>query len=334
MPYYDILKKPSQKYAHGYTCLDHACLYYTAIKEDKKWINYIDDLIETGEIINNQNVERAKAQVIDECNNMKKITIEREKIVRFVTENRISYFAMGNIDEIKQITCKDIEIWLNNLKMKNEFYKIRFNQKREIQEQVQDIILKDKLLKKITISEYASDEDMFLHINEIKDNKCTVDLYFKINNILSVEESIRKTFVLCYLQYLCKKYFYTDTYVNEKYFTYSERYAVITLIDVNVDNSNNIADKLRRCLEKKNTVKELLYYKKLFYQDIKKLCLQDESNDDWINKFYNYILYNIPILDSKNVLELADIIDEKIFVYLDYIIHQPIKIVIRNASRF
>ncbi|EHJ02165.1 hypothetical protein CDLVIII_5695 [Clostridium sp. DL-VIII] len=333
MPYYSILKKPSLKYAYGYTCLDHACLYYTAIKEEKEWINYIDDLIENGDIINTQNVERAKVQVINECIGMEKITIEREKIVRFVTENRIGYFAMGKIDEISKITYKDVEAWLNDIKRKNIFYKIRFNEKREIQEQVKAIIEKDKLAKKIKISECIFDKDMVLHINEIEDKKCTIDLYFKINNILSIEESIIKEFILCYLQYLCQKYFHTDTYVKEKYFTYSERYIVITVIDITVDTSNNTANKLRRCLEKRNTVKELFYYKKFFYKYIKEWSLQDESNEDWINKFYNYVLYDIPIFDLKNVLELADVIDERIFEHLDYITHQPIKIVIKNARK-
>lgn len=335
MPYYNTLKpKIHLKYANGYTCLDHACLYYTAIKEEEKWINYINNLINSGEIINNQNVERAKAQVIYECRSMERLTFERERVVRFVTENRINHFAMGKVEEISQITCNDIKIWLNNIKKENKFYQIRFNGKKEIKEQIQHIKLKRKLYRQVKKSKNTFNEDKVFYITDIKNKKCIINLYLKLHRILSIEELVIKTFILCYIQYLCRKYLYIDTYVKEEYFTYSERYAVITLINVDVDDSSYIADKLRTCVESKSTPKELFYYKKLFYKYMKKVSLQNENNEDWVNKFYNYILYDIPIFDLKNVFELEDVIDKNIFTFLDCIIHQSLKVVVRSSRKF
>lgn len=331
LSYYDKLK-PHLKFSHGYTCLDHACLYYSTIKEEKKWIDDINDLIDTGKIITNENVEIAKNEVIHESRRLEKLTLEREKAVRFVTENRVKYFAMGKACEISQITCDDVENWLNNIKRKNNFYKIRFNEKKEIQEQFQDIMIQHKLKNEMKIKNYSSGKDMILDLTESKDEKCRIDLYLRIGQVLNIRDSIIKTFLLCYTQYLCQKYFHINTYVNDKYFNYSERYAVITLIDVNINDSKDIHDKLRRCLDEKNTIKELYYYKKVFYEYIKKVSLQDESNEEWINKIYSYILYDLPIVDLKNVFELKHVIDENIFTYLGDVIHQPLKIVVRSSK--
>jgi hypothetical protein len=333
MPYYNIAKS-NLKYARGYTCIDHVCLYFATIKKEGNWISDISESICKGKLINDQNVEEAKAQVIRECKNMENLTFQREKIVKFVTENRINNFAMGKVEDISRITCNDIDIWLNDIKKEDKLYKVNFCDKTEIIQEIKNITLRSKAHKDIKTSNYTSHEDMNLYLTKIEDKRYTINLYLKIKNILSIEELVAKTFVLCYIQYLCKKYFHINTFVKEKYFTYSERYAVITLVDINIDESKNIANKLRICLERKNTDNELSNYKKIFYEYMRKISSQNENNEDWINKLYNYVLYDIPIFNLKSIFELIDDIDKNILIYFHYIIHQPIRVVVKSSRNF
>lgn len=86
----------------GCTCLSHMILYYET-KHDLHWMDKIKQRMHDSTLITAENVETAKAEVIAESQLLKAKTRLNEKIVRFVTEDRITEFAMGEPSEIQSV---------------------------------------------------------------------------------------------------------------------------------------------------------------------------------------------------------------------------------------
>lgn len=88
----------------GYTCIDHAVLYFASKKQDSLY--KIQSMIEDKSIVREDRVEIAKHQVISECENLSSKICAGESAVRFITDNRVKKNEL--VDAIKPITAKFI----------------------------------------------------------------------------------------------------------------------------------------------------------------------------------------------------------------------------------
>lgn len=77
----------------GYTCIDHAVLYFASKKQDSLY--KIQSMIEDKSIVREDRVEIAKHQVISECENLSSKICVGESAVRFITDSVVVVF-MGN----------------------------------------------------------------------------------------------------------------------------------------------------------------------------------------------------------------------------------------------
>lgn len=327
IPYYGSSKLHSNNhFASGYTCINHACLYYYCTMEFE-WLDEIENLIFSGNIVNEKSVSYAKNQVIQECINLKEITKEREEIVRFVTDNRIQNFAMGNIFEIAKIQCQDILAWVESIK-KNTI-KLKFATKDELQSEIKEklsfapIIYENFMYK---VNEKKQDE--YFYINPF-DKKARVDIFFHLPIFFKKEDFIFKAFLEYFLQVICNQKLGIDIIISEKYFDFYERFIVITISGL-IININNIINQLKKCINKINT-KEINMLKNDFKIMMKKIMSEEKKNSDYINEFQNYILYGKPIFGKEDI-ELLDYIEFK-NIDLDLLTLWPLKIVVRDPNR-
>lgn len=193
MPYYK--EKPLKYFwGRGYTCLDHIILYF--ISSTESGLETIFEQIITGRIICEKNVIEAKEQVYNECLRMKEITDVRENLVRFISDNRITNFAMGKQETIVKIQQKHVQECLNSIIENHDLYAIRFRHKNEIQMKCRSILSEycNEKTKKNIYTEQSKKEDEILLV-VCKDKQEKIEIYFRIPISENKEEYIGQTMV-------------------------------------------------------------------------------------------------------------------------------------------
>lgn len=104
----------------GYTCIDHAVLYFASKKQDSLY--KIQSMIEDKSIVREDRVEIAKHQVISECENLSSKICAGESAVRFITDNRVKNYAAGKIEDIREISLEDVMEWLSGILAEDQIY--------------------------------------------------------------------------------------------------------------------------------------------------------------------------------------------------------------------
>ena len=162
----------------GYTCLSHMCLFYSSLN-DFKWIEKTSQQIYTGQIITKRAVARAKADVLSECISMQDITFTREKIVRFITEGRISHSIMGNPDEVEKIHFLDVQDYLESVVQEKKVYLVKYRDKQEVKTYFEKVLSNFNYADVLTTQNSTTDDFLYLTENSI----CTVEVFIKITNL-------------------------------------------------------------------------------------------------------------------------------------------------------
>lgn len=328
IPYYSSSKLHSDShFAFGYTCINHACLYYCC-SMGEEWLDEIENLILSCNIVNEKNVRYAKNQVIEECINLREITKEREEIVRFVTDNEIQNFAMGNINEIKEIQCQDILNWLESIK--KNIIKIKFASINELQSALKEnMSYSSTILKKHKYILEVKKHDEYFYINPT-DKKMGVDIFLKLPIFYKKENFIMKAFLEYIFQIICKEKLGIDIIISEKNFNFSQRFLSITIHGLSAVKIKKTIIELKTIFKETDTG-EFTKLKSNFKTMMKKVLFEEKKNSDYINEFQNYILYGKPIFGKEDI-ELLNYIDNK-KIDLDLLTSWPLKIVVRDPNR-
>ena len=292
IPYYEKYSTLLNSHANGYTCLDHVSLYYASTSN--KWLQNIRGIVTNGTIIKNSSVEVAKHQVIHECNNLKEITTIREKIVSFVTENRIKQFAMGNIEEIELIKTVDVFRWLKNAKKCGNFYEFMFYDVMELEVKIGEYIanFEEKREKVYCKNKNEKDDYIFAQLNSVFTG---ADIYIRLPIFFKKEQYILLAFTEYCLKRLSEKYMNIEVDVIEKFFTYAERYIVIKTNFLDKQDTVSYIDKLRD-ISSSSIVHDFIKLIRVdFIKFVEMAFLQEKKSYDCINEFQNYILYDKPV---------------------------------------
>lgn len=108
----------------GYTCANHVWLCF--VSEKLETVVEVDRQIYSGKIFTQETVNRARCQVEEEIIRLQEHTAQSKKLIRFVTENRVEKFAMGEADQINKIQVADIRSWFEERKQRGQIYRFIF----------------------------------------------------------------------------------------------------------------------------------------------------------------------------------------------------------------
>lgn len=309
----------NEYFANGYTCLNHACLYYCS--NNIEWIQNIYEEIRDNKIITQKRVEFAKHQVVNECQNLAHITALREKIVRFVTENRISQFAMGDIDTIKNIKYEDVLKWVNEIKAENNLYSFQFLDSEDVRKEIMNYQLKHK--KNYTCPSSSRKENEYLTIHDNYWRIAKTEVYIQLPAVYDKASYMGRIF----WEYCIKKIYSTSINkkleINEKYYTNRERFLVITLF---TDDNDDI-QKFLNLISNNNFINRMFNCSYINFSDYITVALQTTKKTyDYINEFQNYVLYGKPIFNIEDTKYLDEAYKEAI--KFNAIADQPKKIIV------
>lgn len=318
MPYFEK-ELDNKHFANGYTCLNHACLYYCS--NNNEWLQYIYEEIRDNKIVTEKRVEYAKHQVISECQNLKHITALREKMVRFVTENRIKQFAMGDIETIKKIHYEDVLNWINEIKDRENIYCFRFSDSEEIRKEIMKYQVEYEKNYACPINSRKQNEYLIIHDNYWKIAK--IELYIQLPVVFDKASHIGRIFWEYCLKIICSTLINRKVEISEKYYTNIERFLVVTLFTNDEDDIEKILDLISDDDFIRKTYKSS-YINFTNYMDA---ALQTTKRTyDYINEFQNYVLYGKPLFNIKDKKYLDTAYKEAI--KFNVIAAQPKKIII------
>lgn len=292
-------------------------------------VETIFEQIITGRIICEKNVIEAKEQVYNECLRMKEITDVRENLVRFISDNRITNFAMGKQETIVKIQQKHVQECLNSIIENHDLYAIRFRHKNEIQMKCRSILSEycNEKTKKNIYTEQSKKEDEILLV-ECKDKQEKIEIYFRIPISENKEEYIAKLWFEYSLYLVCKEELNMSVSISDKFYTYTERYIVLRIYGLEHKKIKSILCVIRQHMMYKIKNFETSDCKKYLHR-----CLYSEKHiQDYINEFQNYILYGIPIISNQDICLMEYISKER--EILENILFNTLKIVVfKNNCR-
>lgn len=309
----------------GFTCLSHMCLFYSSFS-DTRWINKTKELLYSGEIITRSGVQKAKHDVAEECNLMSAKTQERERVVRFVTENRIKYFAMGDPHEIRKIRYYDVRDYLSEILSENKLYLINFRDKFDVEDYFDKRINTISQINPGSFTE-NTDYDEYLDLRDDIQQHCCLEVFIQLPNAIDKDMYLAKAFIESFLPDILQESILHEVSFNEKFFSRLEKYMVINIM--NVEHSkirtaiNAINESFCSFLSKIDLVESMAAF-----MDLVKQSENDESAYDCLNKYKNYIVFGKPIF-TKEVICNSSITEELLYNALTYFKNQRLKIVIR-----
>lgn len=313
--------KANNYMGEGYTCIDHACIYFTSnsLSELRK----IDEDFRLGAYITEENVRIAKHQVKYEIMNLFQDTQEKEKLVAFVTQNRIKKFPMGDMSQIEKIATIDVNNWFLGNKQRGDIYRFLFRDAKDIQ--VSNFINSSHCYSSQSSENKKIESDKFYYIN-IKKNPKKAELYFKIPIFYERIEFIRKALFEYCIQKKVLEAVGVKIHISEKYYDYNERFDVISFI---IDSVNDLNNKLRKMRKEicNITAEEFEHFKTEFKESVTQIIKVDESNLERINAIKNLILYDKPIINVEDLI-MIDAINYNTFPIKD-IVDTSLRIVIR-----
>lgn len=320
LPCFEEDDKDESYRTFGYTCIDHIFLYFTS--QNERILEIVKNKIEDKSIIRADRVEIAKHQVICECENLKDQIASNEEKVRFITDNRITNFAAGNVEDIKAITEKNIGEWLDGII--NEKRMFFFSLEEYSYASLQNVCVKRNLNQCIS---KQLETVQSLYMNRQKQNSYKVEIYVPLSLVCEKEKCFWQLIDEYYIKnYLSK--FTEQIDVSEKFFSYTERYLLISIENALPDLIPKIVRELRNSaywgkdLSYENE-KEKFYYQLMRIQDDR-----ESSNMEIINAVIKELIFNIPFIDIDKDIDLLKSVGNYLSVEIQESLKKSIKIVI------
>lgn len=303
----------------GYTCIDHASVCFCSSSLDV--LQEIDKKMSKGEFLTKENVMCAKHQVTHEIRNLSQDTQAKENIVKFVTDNRINKFAMGDIDEISRIQIGDVKKWFDDIKKRGDIYRFLFRDVKDIS------FSKNKICsnKYVRLDLAADIQDQFYKATT-SDINVNLELYFRVSVFYGKIDFIKKALFEYCVQKKVLGTLGLEIFISEKYFDYDERFLVASFSIENICNIKEILKSIRKtiCEISKS---EFESFRSEFIKIIDTITNSEESNVDRINEIKNLILYDKPIIKKEDLTTIHTI--EYSSFPIEYIVNKPLKIVIK-----
>lgn len=301
----------------GYTGIDHACIYF--VSDSLSELQRIDEDFMYGAYITEENVEIAKHQVEYEINNLFRETQEKERLIGFITNNRIKKFAMGEIYQIVQITVDDVKEWFKQNIRRGDIHKFLFRNVEDIK--FPDYIYPTYQCSKIELKNDKRAEDRIYYMNKNAESD-KAEIYFSIPVFYDKSCFVKKALFEYCIQRKIFEILEEEIDISEKYYDYNERFDVISF---QIEDINKLEDRVKqfRKVICNITEKEFQNYKKEFQGFITRVMEIDELNQDRINEIKNLILYDKPIIKVDD-LKMIDNIKYSMF---------PIKCIARTTLK-
>lgn len=304
----------------GYTCTDHACLYF--VSRNYEELFYIKDKICNKSVIRQDRIDIAKHQVICELRDLRKQFDISESIVRFVTDDRIHYFASGQENDIQKIKADDVSNWLNEIHTNNKFIPVLlelYNCKYP-----ENLISKLNRKEKKIANESTGEE--ILCINS--DLKEKVVIYLRKPGVYSKIEYLRWLMEESFFQHLLEIKLDKKVSVYEKFFSYNERYLVIEIENRNIEFYIESIRKIN--LTSKN---DYMIFKEKFYELHKQSSSKcKESYLDVISKIQNHFFYDLPYFNLPDDLGLIEKMGTEFSDDFKALLKKKYKVVVFNTN--
>jgi len=304
----------------GFTCLSHLCLFYSTAN-DLVWLSKIKEQIYSGKIVSRYSVKRAKLDVIAEYYSTLDKTKLREKIVRFVTENRIKYFAMGDPYEIEKIRFYDVKEFLLEAIHQKRVYLVEYSKKQEVISSFEQLLCGFDYKKRSCQKNNSEDDYLFL----TDDGLTTVEVYIQLENTFEEKTFLYKAFIEFFLLWRLGAEFSIS--FDEKFFSKLEKYTLVRFHNFDRSKIKEIPSLLREALLSLLTTPDFELLREDFARVINN-TLKYESTFDYINKYKNMIVFGKPIFrqdDFSDIYLSKDHFSKEIYYYLQ----QGYKIVVR-----
>lgn len=256
-----------------------------------------------GAYITEENVEIAKHQVKYEINNLSRETQEKEKLVGFITDNRIKKFAMGEISQIVQITVDDVKEWFEENIRRGDVHKFLFRNVEDIK--FPDYIYPVKQCSKIKLKNVKRTEDRIYYMNQNAEFD-KAEIYFPIPVFYDKACFVKKALFEYCIQRKIFEILEEEIDISEKYYDYDERFDVVSF---QIEDINKLEDRVKQFKKAIGdiTEKEFRNYKKEFQEFVAKIMEIDELNQERINVIKNLILYDKPIIYAEDLKVIDDI---------------------------
>lgn len=321
LPYFEGDKEDKTYSTYGYTCIDHALLYFTSQDEDS--LKTIRAMIENKSIVRKDRVEIAKHQVICECSSLNDEIVKKETVVKFVTENKIRNFAAGKVKDIDQITVQDVWKWLDCIIAENRIF---FFFLEDLTSDVIDTQIMIRNKTKFFNNRETSIQILYLceYIKEV----CDLDIYIPLEPIFEKKDYLQLIIGENYLEnYLSS--FFEIVEVTEKYFSYQERYVLISAKNIQFNKIPIIVTKLRD-ISKQDISNSYLSNKTKLYEQL--LELEKEyvaDNRSILNSLIRKLVYGVPVLNIGEDIALTKVTKNRLSEELIKSLKSKIKIIVK-----
>lgn len=288
----------------GYTCTSHVCLYFGS--DTLEALQEVDKKLMCGDIITESNVNCAKEQVTEEIIRLRDKTTKYEKLVSFVTENRVEKAVIGNPVEIANIQTGDIVRWLAEKQHCGQIYRFLFRD-------AHNMILSSPIPQSSIFPK--SDgmmlvrqpfDDSFLYTVSPQDIK-TVQVFFQIPSLYSKVDVIKKGLYEFCIQRAVQYRLGIEIHISDNYFDVDERFVSIEFLWNGKSSIKDIISRIRTAISN-ITSEEFHLYAKEFIDYASSVITQNESNFEVLNKVKNSIVYSTPQinLEDINSINLAE----------------------------
>lgn len=312
----------------GCTCLSHMILYYET-KHDLHWMDKIKQRMHDSTLITAENVETAKAEVIAESQLLKAKTRLNEKIVRFVTEDRITEFAMGEPSEIQRICFQDVRDYWEYLNSCHSVYEIQFRNRKDVEVAFQQILQSDPLSKKGAIHNFIRNKPGDDYLILSKSKMCTLKIYFQLPPLKGRVEYAVKAFLECYLQKLFCRHLQLNVSIEEKFFSKSEKFILMTIPGVLEGKVDSLISDMRVCTAEKPDLTDMQLQFKEFIDHITQAINQEDTLDS-INKYQNWLIFHKPYFSQADIGMLRSM-DWDLSGVLEYVRNEGLKVVVTSS---
>lgn len=311
----------------GCTCLSHMILYYET-KHDIQWINKIKRKMEDYTVISPQSVEIAKAEVMEESRLLKSKTRLNEEVVRFVTEGRITVFAMGESSEIQKIRYQDVLEYWEYLNGCHHIYEVLFHNRQDVESAFQQILQSYPLSEAAHdfVKNKTSDEYLILSRGET----CTLKLYIQIPPLKDKRDYVTKAFFECYLQRLFHRHLHMNISMEDKYFSKSEKFVMLTVPRVLKRKVEFVLSEIRACVEEKSSLVDMQSQYSAFLDTINQ-AISAENALDSINKYQNWLIYRKPFFSQEDMAMVSSF-NIDMFVNMKKMINEGVKVVVTSST--
>lgn len=281
----------------GYTCANHVWLCF--VSEKLETVVEVDRKIYSGEIFNQETVNRARCQVKEEILRLQEHIVQRKKLICFVTESRVNKFAMGEADQINRIQVSDIKSWFEERKQQGQIYRFIFKDAHEmiVSTPIQDCTMYTD--KKLYDFVGCDGEDQILILTPLSKAR-KIQLYFRIPLIKSKESMIKKAVFEFCIQLKVQYALGIDVEIMDKFFDGDERFSVLNFPWDNMLSFTEIIQKIRQEIDGISS-NEFYAYREKFKKYAAAVMKQEKSNAEIMNAIKNHILYAIPKIQLEDL---------------------------------